>query len=298
MLGANLGLLLTMILWGTHVPLISLVSDRYDPYLLAAIRYCGAVPFFLLALKLYEPGPILAGYSLRRLMALGAAVAAFGTLYTAGVAFSHPVTAAVLAAMAPAISAVVAWVMLGMRPNRTVTLSLVLVAAGGVLATVDLSRVGAFRLRGGEILIVLASATWAWYSIEAQRRLPGASQIRITGLSLIFAALFLLPIYGVAGLLGATRGSLGDVTAQDLSIFALFVLGVAVIGIVLWNLGVARLGVVPASMYLNLIPIVALLVSIFLGYVPRLEQLAGGTLVLTGVLFVQIRRLLDRPPES
>jgi drug/metabolite transporter (DMT)-like permease len=91
---------------------------------------------------------------------------------------------------------------------------------------------------------------------------------------------------------------LGNVTAQDLSIFALFVLGVAVIGIVLWNLGVARLGVVPASMYLNLIPIVALLVSILLGYVPRLEQLAGGTLVLAGVLFVQIRRLLDRPPES
>ena len=78
-------------------------------------------------------------------------------------AFSHPVTAAVLAAMAPAISAVVAWAMLGIRPNRTVTLSLVLVAAGGVLATVDLSRVGAFRLRGGEILIVLASATWAWF---------------------------------------------------------------------------------------------------------------------------------------
>jgi len=298
MLGANLGLILTMILWGAQVPLISFVSDRYDPYLLAAIRYCGAVPFFLFALKVWEPGPIIAGYPLRWVIALGAAIAAFGTLYTAGVAFSHPVTAAVLGAMAPAVAALVAWAMLGVRPNRTVMVSLVLVACGGILATVDLSHAGTFRLRGGEILIVLASVTWSWYSIEAQRRLPGASQIRITGLSLIFAALFLLPIYGVASLFGATHGSLLDVTSADLSIFALFVIGVAVVGIVLWNLGVARLGVVPASMYINLIPIVALLVSMLLGYVPRAEQVAGGTLVLAGVLLVQISRLFDRSPKT
>jgi len=231
-------------------------------------------------------------------VALGAAIAAFGTLYTAGIAFSHPVTAAVLGAAAPAVAALVAWAMLGVRPSRTVLLSLVLVAGGGILATVDLSHAGTFRLRGGEILIVLASATWSWYSIEAQRRLPGASQIRITGLSLIFAALFLLPIYGVANVLGATHGSLLDVTAADLSIFALFVLGVAVVGIVLWNFGVARLGVVPASMYINLIPIVALLVSMLLGYIPRAEQLAGGALVLAGVLMVQINRLFEGSPKA
>lgn len=297
MLGANLGLLVTMILWGAQVPLISFVSDRYDPYLLAAVRYCGAVPFFLFALKVWEPGPILVGYPLRWVVALGAAIAAFGTLYTAGVAFSHPVTAAVLGAMAPAVAALVAWALLGVRPSRTVLASLALVACGGILATVDLSHAGTFRLRGGEILIVLASATWSWYSIEAQRRLPGASQVRITGLSLIFAALFLLPIYFVADLFGATHGSLLEATRVDLSIFALFVLGVAVIGIVLWNLGVARLGVVPASMYINLIPIVALLVSMLLGYAPRAEQLIGGALVLAGVLLVQIYRLFERVPD-
>lgn len=294
MIRANLGLLLTVLIWGAQVPLINLMAERYDPYLLALIRYAGAVPLLLVALRLTERGPLLAGLSLRWLLSLGAAVAAFGTLYTLGVALSHPVTAAVMGAMSPAIAALVAWAVLRSPPSVRVAAALLLVAAGGLLTTVDLSYAGTFRLRGGEGLILLASACWSWYSIEAQRRLKGASQMRISALTLIFTSVVLLAVYGVAAALGQTYGALGQATLADCGAFALFIVGVVMIGLLLWNFGVSRLGVVVASMYLNLIPIAALLVALALGYEPRLEQLVGGAIVLAGVVLAQYGHRLRR----
>jgi len=294
MIGANLGLVLTMLIWGAQVPLIALMAERYDPYLLALIRYAGALPLLLIVLRLREPGPLFRDYSLRWLMLLGAAVAAFGTFYTLGVALCHPVTAAVLSAMSPAIAALVAWAVLRTPPSLLVVLALLLVAVGGVLATVDLSYVGTFRLRGGEGLILLASAAWSWYSIEAQRRLKGASQIRISALTLIFTSAFLAVVYGLAAAFGQTYGSALDATLPDLATFALFIVGVVLIGLLLWNFGVSRLGVVIASMYLNLIPIAAVLTALALGYEPRAEQLVGGTVVLAGVVLAQYGHRLRR----
>lgn len=287
MFGATGGLVLTMIAWGAQVPLISLISDRYDPYMLAAIRFAGGAPLLLLVLRLTERGPLFAGLPLRWLAGLGVAVAAFGTLYTAGIANAHPVTAAVLSAMSPATATLVAWAVLGSRPTLLTTVAVVVVALGGVLATVDFDYPETFRLRGGEVLILIGSACWSWYSIEAQRRLPGASQLRITATVMSVAAVFLAIIYVCAGAAHVTRGSLGDATPADLGIFAMMIVGVVVVGSFFWNYGVARLGVVIASMYLNLIPVIALLVSISLGYHVRFEQLLGGGIVLAGVTLAQ-----------
>ena len=41
---ANLGLLLTMLIWGGFIPILNLVFDRWDPWSLAAIRYWIALP--------------------------------------------------------------------------------------------------------------------------------------------------------------------------------------------------------------------------------------------------------------
>ena len=135
---------------------------------------------------------------------------------------------------------------------------------------------------------------WSWYSIEAQRRLKGASQIRISALTLIFTTFFLLLAYGLAAAFGQTYGSVMDATLTDLGAFALFIVGVVLIGLLLWNFGVSRLGVVVASMYLNLIPVAAVLAALALGYRPRGEQLIGGAVVLSGVVLAQYGHRLRR----
>src|SRR5215813_11285273 len=174
MLRANLGLLFTVFAWGSMIPCVNAMVPRWDPFLLTSLRYAIAGPVILVIVSLIESrhgfGRALANWRVWVLGAVG--VGLFGPLLIVGFAHTNPVTAAVLSAMAPAINAAVAWIAFREPLDRS-TLPAIAVA-GGVIATFDPTGdpAGAdepFGLRGGEILIIGATACWAWYSLMAQR---------------------------------------------------------------------------------------------------------------------------------
>jgi drug/metabolite transporter (DMT)-like permease len=148
-------------------------------------------------------------------------------------------------------------------------------------------------LQGGEILLLLATVCWCWYSIEAQRSLPGISQVRITFITMIPAATVLTIAYVLAGIAGAAHLPMPRPSGTDLLIFLYMGGAVAGLGVFLWNYGVQRLGIVIASIYLNLIPIVAIGISVAFGTPLRAEQLAGGVLVIAGVALSQFGQMAE-----
>ena len=137
--------------------------------------------------------------------------------------------------------------------------------------------------RRAEILLLHSTGCWCWYSVEAQRALAGMSQVQITFLTMIPASAVLTLAYLAAGLLGAAHLPMPKPTASDLAIFLYMGGAVAGLGVMLWNFGVQRLGVVIASIYLNLIPVVAVAISVAFGTRLRVEQLIGAILVLASV---------------
>jgi drug/metabolite transporter (DMT)-like permease len=58
-----------------------------------------------------------------------------------------------------------------------------------------------------------------------------------------------------------------------------------VLCLILWNHGVRHLGVVVATMYLNLVPIVSLVILAIMGVEPSLVQMLGAALVICGILY-------------
>jgi drug/metabolite transporter (DMT)-like permease len=64
-----------------------------------------------------------------------------------------------------------------------------------------------------------------------------------------------------------------------------------ILGLILWNYGVRRLGIVISAFYLNFVPVFAILIISLLGTPPSAMQMIGGLLVLIGVLQSQLRRL-------
>jgi drug/metabolite transporter (DMT)-like permease len=72
------------------------------------------------------------------------------------------------------------------------------------------------------------------------------------------------------------------------------------IGVLLWNFGVKRSGVVTASLYLNLTPIVAILILALGGTAPNTQQIFGGGMVILGILWAELATLRSHatPPAG
>src|SRR5262245_31407236 len=217
MLRANLALLVTVFAWGSQIPVLTELFERWDPYVLAAGRYVLAVPVLLAVLAVAEPGrtllrPLIDG----RLWLLGLALGLFVPLYTVGIAHADPNTAAILGSTGPAVAAVVAWGCFRLPFDRTMVPAIMLAMAGGILATYDPGAAGAaFDVRGGEALILLATACWAWYSFAAQRWYAHWSQLRISCLTMVPGASISLVICLAAGLAGGAALPAAPIPALD-----------------------------------------------------------------------------------
>ena len=291
---ANLALLATATFWGTHIPASWFVLARYTPFEVIVSRYCLAAPLLILLLAIEtratdarpEPKPF------RHLWLLGGVgILGFALSYTVGLSIAGQIQGSLISAAAPVVGVLVAWALKGVRPDGPMQLALVLALIGALIGIVgghDLAHVTPPGL--GEALMVLGNVMWSWYSLAAQDWLKGWSQIRVAAWSLAMAGLTSFVLGGALMLLGYARvPPLPDVT--DALVLVYLVVAPTVLGLLGWNYGVRVLGLSVSSLYLNLIPVTAVLTAMLLGDTPNLWQLAGGLLIVAGIAQAQIRRL-------
>jgi drug/metabolite transporter (DMT)-like permease len=299
--GANLGLLVVATTWGTVIPIINYLTQIWDPFFLGSLRYCAGAPVLLLMLWWLERRrsgvrPI-AWWRPFLLGTIGLGL--FAPLYTVGVAHANPVVAAVLSSANPVIAAIVAWCAFREPINRRMVPAIALAVIGCCLATVDLTKMSdsgsIFVIKGGEILILAAACCWAWYSITAQRWLQGWSQLRISASTIGGGVPMLLGVYVAASRIGwAQMPPAAPPDAWHVVLLCWLTFASIVLCVLLWNYGVRQVGVVVATMYLNLVPITALGILTLMGSTPSLQQLVGAALVILGILYSEWQQYRHR----
>src|SRR5690606_469705 len=142
----------------------------------------------------------------------------------------------------------------------------------------------------GEALLVLAMVSWSWYSIRAQSWLGslGWSQMRVTFLTSLAGGLLICSLFLLLAVLQPQRLPAAMPSSAALGMLAWVGIGGAGIAIVLWNYGVSHVGVPVATLYTSLAPVFAVLVAaVFFDAGVTLQQVAGGILILAGVLRMQ-----------
>ncbi|GAB2176062.1 DMT family transporter [Dongia sp. agr-C8] len=297
------GLLLLAVLWGTMVPTISHLLLTWDPLFLAAVRYLGGGPALLPILLLMGRSGSAAAQpvGLWKITLLGTVgIGGYAGLYTLGVAHSNVVTAAILSAASPAVATITDRVIFGRRLDRRMLPGLGLAIIGCVVATVDFSGAGSpFDLRGGELLMLAAFTCWSWYSTAAQRWLGGWSQVRISCVTMTVGGVALTLVYLIVAMLGGVPFPPPPPTSgTDIAVLLWLVLALVSFGVLLWNFGVQRSGVVTASLYLNLTPIVAILILSLGGTLPNLQQVIGGAMVIAGILWAELATMRPANQEG
>lgn len=303
---ANLMLLVPILAWGLPIPFMDGFFDRWDPVFSSMLRYAMALPVLYLVWRLTRraPGPLKPAWVgwAPIIKCGGIGLIGFTVTYSFALDYMHPLTAAVLAAAAPVIAAAVARLFFAQPLGEGIGLAMVLAVIGGVLCTVDFDRVGGagFSLRGGEPLLILSSAIWSWYSLETQRVLPGMPQLQATTLTFIPTVIFLPPLWLLLHELGLAHSAppVAEWKTEDVGVLLWVTFGGIAAATVCWNYGVRLIGVVVASLYLNLIPLATLLTAVLLGIEPRPLQLVGGAIVLAGVVQAQLRLLKKHRPAT
>jgi drug/metabolite transporter (DMT)-like permease len=299
----NLALVAVACAWGTMIPVIAHLAQTWDPFFLGAVRYVGGVPLLFCALWLAEGfGRPAARPAIWRALVPGwFGLGAFAFIYTIGVAHSNPVIAAVLSAANPVIAAIVGGLVFRIPFDRRLTPAVVLAVIGCALASIDWSDGDlSLELRGGEPLVLIAASLWAWYSLAIHRWLGGWSQLRKAANTMAHGAVSLIFGYFLARELGLAQAAPALPQSWDLGIFIWMIAGSVVIGLLLWNYGVAKTDLVVASLYTNLVPIVAVALLAIGGQAPTINQIAGGALVIGGVAWCEWRLLRGKtaPPPS
>ena len=292
--GASGGLLATAVMWGSMVPFMSALLSHYDAFTLSVLRYGLALPFMVATVALLERSNVFAGrLQWGRLFILGAAMAAFATFYTLGIRYSDPLTAAVVLTTNPLVGALMARFVgrSSLEPGLVPAIAMaivggVLVVKGGPHAATE----GWGGIRGGEVLLIFAVSCWAWYTLKAQKWFAAMSNLKVTTLTSATALVWLIAVFLLmTGLNEADwPNRLPDPDAAVMLVWLSW--GAAGVAIVLWHRGAGIFGLAVASLYLNLVPVFAFVLSAdMFDLVPNAYQIGGGLTVLGSVILMQWR---------
>jgi O-acetylserine/cysteine efflux transporter len=277
--------------WGVNFVVIEVGLRHFPPLLFSALRF--AVAAF--------PAVLFAGRPptrLRWVIAVGftLGVVKFGLLF-AGIAAGMPAGLSSLVLQSQAVfTTVFAVLLLRERPGPRQIAGLGLAALGiGVVAT----RLGADGLPGGAFALVIGAAVAWGISNVATRRAAPADPLRfmvwVSAVAVLPLAVLSLLFEGPAADLAALRAI--DVPAIAALLYVALISTLAGFGA--WGALIKRYGASTVAPFSMLVPVAGIAsAALLLGEAVHLTDLAGGALVVGGVLLGVVpagRRIMGRP---
>jgi len=284
---AHLALAATVVAWAGAFPAIkALLDSGFAAADIALVRYAIAAPGFALLLVLAGGLPGIGRRGALRLALAGIlVVAGYHLSLNIGTQYTTAGTSAILVALAPALTAVLAaWAGLERLTSRR--MAGLGIAFVGIAVVVFLGGGEAeFSLAGikGPAIVLLAPLSFALYNVLLKPLLGRCSLIALTAASSLFGTLALLP-FARAG----TAEAVVDAGARDLALLAFLGVACTLVGYLTWNVGLRGLGPTRAVAYTYAIPPIGVLLSaLTLGEDVTLWLAVGGALVVAGVALAQ-----------
>ena len=289
-------LLLVVLFWGGNFTASKVALAEIPPLPFTAIRFAvGSVLFGLVILRreghVRPPrGAVL------RLLGLGLVG---NTLYQFcfinGLARTSATNSALILASMPTFVTVLGGALGLERTSARGVLGLV-VASAGVLLVVAARGGAPGEGHAGDGLMLAAVLCWALYTL-ALRRMgdSGLTPLELTAWSMILGTPGLL----LAGLPGLATTSWSHVSAAAWAGLAYATLLSLVAAYLLWSHAVQALGASRAALVSLLVPFVATTIAmLMLGERPGPVHLAGGALIITGVLLARTAAPMIAPAEE
>lgn len=286
------GLVAINIVWAAGYPLAAIALREIPASLLTLARLGVAAAMFAPFLRL--PGGARWG---RRpaLLAVGLGAVGFALpiyLQTAGLARSSAAMTAVLVALEPLLTAVLATAVAGQRlpAGRAAALA---VALCGAWLIAGLPRPGHGGFLAGDALLVVSVLCYATYNALSATLTAEVPPLQAAAATLWTGFLAMIPLWLLGGAPGPRRLTWGPAGAAAF----LAVVGTG-LAYVVWMTALGSMPAAEAALYLYLQPVCGVVLSaILLGARPDAAFYAGAALVLCGVFLGSARGGPARTPS-
>ena len=283
-MGTYLKLFFTAVFWGGTFIAGRIVAATVSPFSAAFLRFAIAGACLLAIMLSREKRlPALKPRQATGVVLLGlTGIFAYNSFFFAGLATIHASRASLIIACNPVLITVLSALIFGERlgPLRLAGTLMSVTGAVVVVTRGELSQIWDGGIGAGELMIFGCVASWVAYSLIGKVLLEGLSPLTTVAYAALCGMLMLLPAAWINGL----ARDLAACRLQDwLSLVYLGVLG-TVVGFVLYYQGIMRLGAGPASLFINFVPVSAIIMAYLILDEPVTPSLVvGAALVGTGV---------------
>lgn len=283
------------IFWGGSIVAQKMALGSFSPVEVSVLRGLGAL-CILIPFWWWQEGSqvTISGKDIWVFTLLGFAVLGNHLLTLFGLRYIGAAPAGVIIGASPAITAFLSSILIRDVPFRLVWTGCMLSFAGVVLV----SGVGNSPASGeqpwlGGALVVLGLVSWALYTIGGRQTMDRFSPLTVNWTTLLLSILFQVPLLWTDQ--KVIIEGIHTVSAMAWLALAYLVVFATALGQQAWLYGVKGVGPARAGVFINLIPVSALVLSaLLLGDQIGIRELAGILFILAGVWLVH-RQSARRP---
>lgn len=288
----NTYLMATMaaIFWGANFNLAKPVMAEMGPYLAGASRYILAAAIMILIAQLRrEEIPLR---HVRSYLIMGVVgVFGFNLFFFLGMETTSAVNGALIMALNPLLTAILGYLILRDVPSTRQMIAFPVGVAG--VAIVVLGAGAHLQISTGDLYIVVANLCWALYNVLVRPLMPKDTSGPANTAGIMTAGAIALSIAAMV------RGdAIVMPSMHAVSSLLLMTLGGSILAYLFWNASIKRLGASKAAIFMNLVPVTAMVIASAEGMMPNHAQLLGALLVIGAVTFSSISGLRRRHSEG
>ncbi|HSC67058.1 MAG TPA: DMT family transporter [Cellvibrio sp.] len=268
--------------WGSNFNAGHAIADDVAPLTAAADRFGVALILFLLLRLMQGKAESQLQWKDGLVLVPLGVVGVFGFNYAFFTALhtTSALNAALIMALSPMLSLIFSVWLLNTRIKGYQYLGIAL-AFVGVSLVITGGNFGLLHIVPGDAWMLGACVVWSLYSVAAKKFAAHVPSLQLARWTVSIGAVALIT---AACLLEQPVSSIPQLSLQTHAILFYMSICGTVLAYIFWLRGVHFLGPDKSAIAFNLVPVFTLLVSLALGSLPNLIQIAGMVLVLIGVV--------------
>jgi len=266
--------------WGANFNLAKPVLAEMSAYVAGASRYLLAAAVMVLIVLIRKE--VFSTAHWKAYLTLGVVgVFGFNLFFFLGMETSSAINGALIMALNPLLTAVLGYFILKEKPSNRQLIAFPVGIAG--VAIVVLGAGAHLVVSPGDIFILIAALNWALYNVLVKKLMPKnvSGIVSSTGI-MIFGAIALTIAAAVH------HDPFVVPTIHAGSALLTMSLGGGVLAYLFWNASISTLGPSKAAIFINLVPVTAMMIAAFQGLPPNHAQLLGALLVISAVTFSSV----------